>query len=278
MPETVSIDGARARVYREAPCWNDRLTAAIGSFRCDDERAGSALLRQICTTLAGEGFAAVIGPMDGDTWHSYRLVTTSDGSSPFLMEPKSGPYDLVSFEQAGFVPIASYVSARQRLEPLALRNAPEGLTITPWNGRDADEMLAEVYALSSRAFAKNAFYRPLPLAAFLQIYQPVVPLIRSELVLFARDRAHELRGFIFAIPDYQEGPSPSSVIFKTYASEVSGAGRAMVDHAIQATLELGFQEAIHALMHTDNLSALRSRGLDARVFRQYALMGRMLGA
>ena len=39
---------------------------------------------------------------------------------------------------------------------------------------------------------------------------------------------------------------------------------------------LGFETAIHALMHDDNLSAVRSGLNGADVFRRYALMGRAL--
>ncbi|MEZ5869831.1 MAG: hypothetical protein R3D46_15990 [Defluviimonas denitrificans] len=80
--ETYQIEGARAAVYAETAPWEGAPTAAIGDFRCDDAEAGAALLRQICAELAGRGVTRVLGPMNGDTWHSYRLVIESDGTPP----------------------------------------------------------------------------------------------------------------------------------------------------------------------------------------------------
>ena len=56
-----------------------------------DKVSGIKLLEAISETARKEGFKALLGPLDGDTWHAYRVVTESDGSMPFMMEPKSGP-------------------------------------------------------------------------------------------------------------------------------------------------------------------------------------------
>jgi hypothetical protein len=41
--------------------------------------------------VRSHGIGRVLGPMDGDTWHSYRFVTESDGSAGFLLEPPDRP-------------------------------------------------------------------------------------------------------------------------------------------------------------------------------------------
>lgn len=278
MPERISNDGARAVIHREAPTLDGLRTAAIGGFRCDAAEAGAALLHHACGTLAGEGYGAVLGPMDGDTWHSYRAVTWSDSSAPFLMEPTSGPHDLASFAAAGFRPVAEYLSARQPLEGSGNAAQPDGAgpAITHWDGSDAEALFAEVHALSARAFQGNPFYRPLSLDAFLAIYMPTVPLLRPELLLFSRAPGGALQGYFFAIPDYQQGPEPRDVIFKTYASLVPGVGRLMVARAVRTATGLGYRNAIHALMHADNRSADRSQRLGAAIFRRYALLARRL--
>src|SRR5689334_22726950 len=124
-PQPIAIDGAAAAIYRDAPQWDGMKTAAIGAFRCDDAGSGTALLTQIAATLAAEGFAAVIGPMDGDTWHRYRVVTESDGSAPYLLEPVSDPGSHQAFLDAGFAPISHYVSARGLLVDAIAKVPPE---------------------------------------------------------------------------------------------------------------------------------------------------------
>ena len=105
-PQLVSTDGAEGLVYRDAPGWGGLRTAAIGGFKCESAVAGAKLLSQAGTDLAAEGFGALIGPMDGDTWHRYRVVTETDGSRPFLMEPVSDPHDGEAFASAGFTAIS----------------------------------------------------------------------------------------------------------------------------------------------------------------------------
>lgn len=278
MSDLIETDGARATLYRKGPSFNGRRTAAIGKFRCDSADAGRRLLHDAVERLTSERFEALIGPMDGDTWHSYRLVTQSDGSPAFLMEPTSAEHDLQAFQSAAFDPVFEYVSARQPLMAVERGNLhqDDDIVIDAWDGEDPEALFSEVHALSLQAFRNNPFYQPLALADFLSIYMPMVPLIRRELIFFARDAGGAMVGFFFALPDYQQGPQPKDVIFKTYASLVRGVGRRLVDHAVHASAALGFENAIHALMHDANPSANRSDRIGGKIFRRYALMGRLL--
>ena len=276
--ETYQIEGARAAVYAETARWEGTPTAAIGDFRCDDAEAGATVLRQICDDLAGRGVTRVLGPMNGDTWHSYRLVVESDGTPPFLMEPQSRPADLAAFEAVGFTRIARYFSARAALRD-AIGPAPaplEGIKIGNWDGTAPEAHFAEVHALSTRAFAGNLFYRPIDLDAFLGLYMPFVPLLKPDLIFTARDRVGALVGYLFGIPNYGSGPDPDTVILKTYASLHPGLGHHLAHAFHTRAQELGFDKVIHALIHDDNRSADRSRRHGGEIFRRYALMGRRL--
>ncbi len=277
-PEMVARDGARCAVYRDAPKWQGHRTAAIGQFSCEQPASGRALLEQVCAALAAEGFAAVIGPMDGDTWHKYRVVTESDGSKPFPLEPVSGPEDHAAFVAAGFAPISEYVSARAIIP--ANEDEPPfevpGLSIETWDGGDAAALIGRVFDLSLGAFARNAFYKPITREAFLELYRPVIPAIDKRFVLFARVASGDIAGFLFAYPNVFEGPSPRTLVIKTYASAVKGGGRAMLDAVHHNARRFGFTHAIHALMHVDNVSRDRSQRHGGEIFRRYALMGRML--
>ena len=278
MQEKIEVDGARLTLYREAPAWDGLVTYAVGQFSCPDAQTGAALLRHTATLARAEGAQALIGPLDGDTWHSYRLVSDSDASPPFLLEPTSKPQDAVAFADAGFAPISRYFSARVAADQIADGPLPlgDGLTISAWDGSEPEALFAQVHVLSCAAFSKNPFYKPISLADFLPMYLPFVPMMRRELVLFARDDAGALVGFLFGIPNYAEGPKPTSAILKTYASLKKGAGHALSSAFYTAAKDMGFTTIIHALMHDDNLSALRSGMNGAQVFRRYALMGRRL--
>lgn len=267
-------DGAQIILYPEAPDW-EGPAAALGAFRAATPEAGREVLAQAMAHARSLGIRRLIGPMDGDTWHSYRFVTETDGSPAFLLEPQNKPHDVDVFRDAGFQPIGGYFSARVPLDA-RLASAPPpatDLTIQTWNGEDPEGLFAQVHDLSVQAFSKNAFYKPILREAFLAMYMPVVPMIRPELIFFARHNDGKLAGFLFGIPNYAEGPKPSSAILKTYASLARGAGRHLAHAFHTVAAGLGYQSAIHALIHDDNLSGLRSAAEGAEVFRRYTLFG-----
>lgn len=277
--ERIDRDGASALLYRDAPSWDGKLTAAIGSVAFESEAAGGRLLSELATRLDAEGFEAVIGPMDGDTWHRYRLVSDSDGSAPFLLEPTSGPNDHAAFLAAGFRPISSYVSSRALLsdtigdEPVSMT----GVTVAAWDGSDAEHLIGKLFEMSGSAFAGNRFFKPITLEAFVSLYRPLLPLLDPRHILFAHGSAGELVGFLFGMPDRAATTAPPAAILKTYASRMRGVGYLLADAYHRRAIDLGFTEVIHALMHADNVSRQRSERHNARVFRRYALMGRELG-
>ncbi len=278
IPVECAIEGASCLIFRDAPSWEARRTASIGRFRCDSAATGRDLLAHAAADLATEGYEALIGPMDGDTWHSYRLVTESDGSPPFLMEPMSGAFDAEAFTTAGFAPLSSYVSTRTTLDAAIAPEAVSiaGVSVKPWDGSDAAGLVRQLYAMSAAAFRNNAFFKPLDEQGFLKLYEPIMPLVDPRFVLFARNEAGALIGFLFGMPDRLEGATPRTVILKTYASAQRGVGHLLADHFHRSARAAGFTHAIHALMHVDNISLERSARHSGTVFRRYALLGRLL--
>ncbi len=277
--ETIERGLAKAVFYRDAPSIEGKKTAAVGAFCCPDTSTGKALLGDITAKARDEGFDRLIGPMDGSTWHNYRLVSHSDGSPAFLMEPKSQPHDLQAFYDAGFREVSTYFSARATVQDaLARAIDPDASTlIEAWDGTDPEAYFSDVHRLSCQAFAQNAYYAPIERDAFIAMYMPFVPMLKKELILMARDRdSGELIGFLFGIPNYQEGRAPKSVILKTYASLRPGVGSALSYAFHRAAHAAGYETVIHALIHDDNTSANRSRKHGATVFRRYVLMGRHL--
>ena len=273
-PEYLSFPGAAIAIYRNAPSWLNARTAAIGGFTTTSMEAGRDALLSAIKSLRSEGFEAVIGPMDGDTWHRYRVVAESDGSAPYFLEPVSGTHDADAFRNAGFTSVASYVSARASLEDAVSDavTAVPGVRITPWDGQNAGQLIGGLFDVSKRAFAGNAFYKPISREDFLALYQPIIAAIDPRLVLFARDADGVLAGYLFAVPDRLQGAKPTTGIIKTYASTQRGAGRILVDAAHRTMRDLGYIDVIHALMHIDNQSRERSSQHHGKVFRRYDLM------
>ncbi len=274
-PIRIQAEGARVTLYPDGPEWQGAPTATLGNFASPDAASGRAVLAQALDQARALGLARVIGPMEGDTWHSYRFVTESDGSPPFLLEPTNKPHEPDLFIAAGFQPIGSYFSARVVLDQTATDAPPptHDFTVTPWSGTDPEALFGQVHDLSVEAFSRNAFYKPISRQDFLAMYMPVVPLMKRELIFFATTPDGRLVGFLFGIPNYAEGPQTKTAILKTYASLMPGAGRHLAHAFHSSARALGYDTAIHALIHDDNLSALRSAVEDAQVFRRYTLFG-----
>ncbi|MES1157414.1 MAG: hypothetical protein ABUL73_06500 [Alphaproteobacteria bacterium] len=273
-PERIEGDGAALSIWREAPSLNGARTAALGAFSCDAPAHGADLIGRATMLLKAEGFSAVLGPMDGDTWSSHRLVVESDGSPPFLMEPHNPEHYPAAFEDAGFSVVSRYLSSdRPTASPPAARRHPPGVHVRNLDKSRGEEELARLHALSLEAFTHNAFYQPISAERFIASYAPVMGFVDPELVLFAEDANGELQGFLFGIPNYAEGPTPQAVILKTYASRAKGLGSLLADEFHRRAYDKGFTRVIHALMHESNVSARHSDKLGGRIFRRYALWG-----
>ena len=273
-PEVMTAAGASLAIFREAPSLDGLRTAALGGFACDGAEAGAGLIRKAMARLKADGFGAVLGPMDGSTWAKHRLVVESDGRPPFLMEPQNSKHHVDAFEQSGLQIVSRYVSAVRPADvPESGSRSSTGLRLRDFDSAHAEEELTRIHAVSLEAFASNTFYQPIGLEAFLASYRPVLKAIDPELVLLAEDEAGELRAFLFALPNFAEGPKPRSVILKTYASRVKGGGSMLANAFHERARKRGFVDVIHALMHESNLSATHSGNTGGKVFRLYAVWG-----
>jgi hypothetical protein len=274
MTEKMSAAGAELVVFREAPSLDGAKTAALGAFSCESAEAGASLIREAIAKLKAEGFGAVLGPMDGNTWGKHRLVVESDGRPPFLMEPANPAHYVDAFEQSGLDVVSRWVSAVRPADiPPSASKAPEGIRLRNYDPAKAEDELRRIHRLSLQQFASNHFYVPIGEDEFLASYRPMLKAIDPELVLLAEDEAGELKAFLFALPNFAEGPKTKTVILKTYASAVKGGG-SMLANAFHARAKArGFVDVIHALMHETNSSAQHSDKTGGKVFRRYALWG-----
>ncbi len=275
MSEAASIrmDNGRAacRLWlANCPRYLGLATACVGEFRCDDADAGRALLDDAIERLARMGFEYVIGPMDGDTWHPYRLVVDSDGSAPFPLEPSNPIWHVGAF--ADFETVARYTSARadtwrQRdLAAYARRVHDAGIRVRSFDRTRAEADLRAIYRLSAATFERNFLYTPISEAAFMELYRPLVERVDPRLILMAEDDS--LQAFLFAYVNAR------TAIVKTYASQRPGLGAYLIEQ-FQAGPAAGCDAIVHALMHEDNISQNNSRK-SARTFRRYALYGKRL--
>lgn len=288
-------DAAGATVAEAALWWTqvpalagERL-GVIGGFSATSGPAASAVLVRAETELAARGCTLAVGPMDGNTWRRYRLVTDPGDEPLFFLEP-GNPADWPGWwRAAGYAPLAEYYSTATddllaqdaRLPGVAARMAAAGVTIRPLAPAQFEAELTRIYEVSVVSFQENYLYTPLPKEAFFAQYRAIQSRVRPELVLLAEQGGWPV-GYVFATPDFaqaQRGAAMTTVIVKTLAvlpgRAYAGLGALLLGAVHGAARNLGFTRAIHALMHENN----RSRNLSAhyaRTIRRYALFAKRL--
>lgn len=269
----------------EAHCSLWWPSGAIGHFGAGSAESGARLLHAACARLAERGCRRAVGPMDGSTWRSYRLMTERGVEPPFLLEPDTPAHWAECFARAGFRVLARYSSSLQddlahgdaRLAQVACRAAESGIRIRQFDPDHAEHELGAMHALAQDAFRHAFLFSPISREKFVAQYARVLPLVRPELVQLAEQRG-ELVAFLFALPDALE-PAPRTAILKTVAARrgraYAGLAHLLAERAAAAARAMGLTRAIHALMHEGNLSRNWSAH-GARVMRRYALLGREL--
>ena len=269
-PRRITAHGGKATLWPHAVPWQGGRADAVGRIAGDDPAAVlAAVLRESTAPW-------LLGPMDGDTWHAYRLVTEGTGRPPFAMEPPSDPLLEAALLGAGFAPVLTYASALVPLPPpRTARLATPGLRLRQYDPGDAEAELRRMHAMALAAFVHAPLFTPIPFDAFAALYRPYLPVVRPELVFFAEAADGAPAGVLFGLPDLAaSGAQPRTAVLKTYAALRPGAGALLAAAFHAAAHRLGFGAAIHALMHDGNASLRHSRLLGGEVFRRYALFGR----
>lgn len=264
-------------------------TAILGHFFADNPAGALDLIQYCLNLLIKRGFEYVVGPMDGNTWHSYRLVNDYGSYPPFFLEYYTPKEWNSVFQSAGFESIAKYSSAITRdlscqdksSEKFAARISQLGLDIRRFDIEASEKDLISIHQLSLKSFAKNFLYTDITQSNFLALYEKVMPYVNPEFTLLAEDNG-QLVGFIFAIPDYlqkQRGEVIDTIIIKTVAKipsrKYAGLGSYLVSEVHKRAAQYGFKQALHALMYDNNASRAISNK-SAYKIREYTLYGKLL--
>ena len=271
--------------WNRTPSLDGQKVGVIGHYAARDARGAQTLLDHASRELAARGCGLAVGPMDGNTWRSYRLVTERGSEPPFFLEPWHPEDWPVHFEAAGFEPRARYRSTVNenleqrdpREEEIAERLAGEGVRIRSLNPARLEDELGRIYAVTIESFGPSFLFTRLDEAEFRASFARLWPRVRPELVLLAEQDARPV-GYVFALPDALRVPC-DTVVVKTLAARPgrawAGLGRLLLARVHQSARDAGYRRAIHALMHDSNASTVLS-GRTARLLRRYALLSKRI--
>jgi hypothetical protein len=267
-------------------------TALVGWYECaDDPAAARVLLATLGDHYRDRGYRHLIGPMNGSTWHRYRIADPSP-DAPFFLDVHNKPWYAEQWRVAGFEPVGRYFSSKrpcapggecgdsgeERIVELVARYRDRGVVIRSFDLDDFDGELKRMHEVSLAGFTRSPFYTPIGLDAFRAIYTPIRPLIDPDLVLIAELEGEPL-SFIFAVDNLHVPERGRSLVVKSVVNlphrSAPGLGTLLTELVHSRAAERGYAEVIHALMHEAN----RSLGILAdgsTVHRSYTLFGRSL--
>jgi GNAT superfamily N-acetyltransferase len=290
LTEPAGVVAARCALWWKAtPPFEDHHLGLIGHYAARDATAAGSLLLRAIEQLAIHGCTLAAGPMDGNTWQRYRLLTERGSEPTFFLEPDNPDDWPDHWRAAGFTALADYYSALStnladedpRIPELARRLETAGAALRPLRLDEFDAELRRIHSLALASFAHNFLYTPISQDDFLTQYRVVRPFVQPELVIVA-ERQQQTIGFAFAVPDLcqaQRGQRVDTMILKTLAVHPHaggfGLGSVLTARCHEAARRLGYTRAIHALMHATNKSR-RISGHTARTIRRYTLFARPL--
>lgn len=235
----------------------------IGEFKCLEKASleeTRLLFDKLFAELKQAGATKIVGPMDGNTWQSYRLTTYYGDQPTFTMEPFTPQHYIKHWENAGFVPEETYSSyitdinlwEDKRVDKLHARFAE--LSFRPLQQED----LSAIFDLSLQSFTRNPYYIPIDKEVYLNKYGNMMSMLKPNVSTVVYD-GDELVGYLFAMMDMnvnEQGESTNRVILKTVAvkeeRKYAGLGTYLLSKLIVTMQAMGVNSAIHALMYDKN--------------------------
>jgi hypothetical protein len=282
---------ARASVWtRDTPTYEGQRVGAVGHYAAQDATAARVLLARCCSRIGADGCSVAVGPMDGSTWRTYRLVISRCDEPPFFLEPVNPDDYPHHFASAGFTELAHYVSTLNthlawrdpHMGELEATFERLGVRIRHFDSARPSRDLDLIYSVSQAAFADSFLYTPIERQAFMDLYMPICNVIEPHLVQLAEHGGRPV-GFVFGIGDLNQqarGEAIDTLIVKSLAILpqrcYAGLGTLLLDRCQQAACKLGFRRAIHALMHEGNERVARLSSRYGQPFRRYALFAKTL--
>jgi hypothetical protein len=256
--------------------------ACFGHFMAKNEPEAVHLLLQTARQKAQQlGKSWLIGPMNGSTWDDYRWAVSNSEFS-YLLDIQQPAYYPALVEHAGAEQLADYftnldtllaydTNRRAKAERLV---APLHLRYRDLDLSRYDDELSRIYAFCMSAFRDNFLFTPISEPWFKGKYLPLQAFIQAQYVLLAEDAEGQLKGLIFAVPNYAD-TTRRGLILKTIARHPSpryaGLGTVLGCQIYDRWRADGGHYILHAFMEQSNNSNNLSEHFSGEPIKKYRL-------
>ena len=237
----------------------------MGCFEMNDQDSGRRQLEEYVRQLTNAGHKRIIAPINGDTWHPYRLMSWSGDEPLFPFEPFNPLWYNDIYIEFGFKPLKTYRSDKFSME--FLEPFPDADTeISFRDYRDGDLKL--IYDMSLHGFDANFLYDNITFEEFSKLYQPILPMMDKELVVIA-EADHVPVGFMFSFAAGDRLILKTMAVLPEYRSR--GIGEKMFRHILFAGQRKSLRTAIAALIAEGNNSHKIASKYGSEKIREYTL-------
>lgn len=245
----------------------------IGNFSCEENvplEVSQALFDRIKEELKTKGAKKIVGPMNGNTWQAYRLITYYGEENPFPLEPFTPKHYIGHWLHAGFTPEHIYSSSVEDITHFSdAREEKLKQKFSHLQFKALDEAdLGPIFDLSLSSFTKNPYYMDIDKSTYMFKYGEMLKQLKPNLSVSVYD-SQELVGYFFVMLDAEK-----RLILKTIAVNTerryAGLGIYLMIQCFQNAKALGVTKAIHALSYDNNpvRNIIRQK---AQTMREYTL-------
>jgi len=237
----------------------------IGCFEMADKPSGKRQLQEYIRQLKDAGHKRIIAPINGDTWHPYRLVSWSNGDPAFPLEPQNPLWYNEVCEDLGFKPLMKYRSDKFSMDNIKpIENSDLALSIREFQVND----LKLIYDISIQGFDRNFLYNDITFEEFSKLYQPVLPMMDRELVVIAEVDGSPA-GFMFSFIVNDTQILKTMAVLPEFRSK--SIGTKLINHVLVAGQRKGAKTAIAALMSYGNNSMKIISKYGGEQIREYTI-------
>lgn len=258
----------------------------LGNYQCiDDDSVVDKLFEKAKQYAKAKGYQKLIGPINGNTWHSYRFSTKK--TPTFFLEHHHKNYYLKQWKKAGFKPHAAYFTFQESLGKYFpnhqnlnwLDNKPQ-FSVRHFNVGNAENDLSLLHKFCCESFTKNLLYTSISENAFKSLYQPILPYLKNDfidLVIEQNGDVETVVGFLFAVEDVYQ---PQQLIAKTIARKpgdaYKGLAHFLAERLLLKAANKGYKKLLHAYMESENKSVKMAQKFGGKIYQDHVLLSMSL--
>lgn len=192
------------------------VVGTLGFFEMVGLESAYEVLEEALLWLKREGVTTVWGPMNRSIWHGYRFRTRGFHISPFYGEPYNPPDYPRFFEDFGFQTAKQYRTVelepgeglRERLKidlKLLKKLEDRGYQFRNLELANFDSELKKIHALIMDSYQAFFGFTSIQYEEFYELYSGLKSFVEDGLVITIFDKADEMIGVLFSMPDLSEG-------------------------------------------------------------------------